>query len=189
MSSLDWKRRLREAAVRLRDHYHAIGLATGAPFLGILYPPDLEVPVLTEWRAQLGALGSDYEFVEVDALTSTQRVLATIGTAHIVESLADPMPGSDPQADLAREWIRTVVADVHQAHDQAKAGRPVVTITRLAALYPAAGPRAVMQELWDSDQAILERPIVLLIPGSHRGPRTYAFLDLREELMYRGDLL
>jgi hypothetical protein len=189
MSTLDWKRRMREAATRLRDHYHAIGLATGAPFLGVLYPPALEVAVLTEWRTQLGALGPDYEFVEVDALKSTQHVLATIGTSHIVESLADPMPGSDPQSDLAREWIRALVQDVHEAHAGARAQRPVVTITRLAALYPAAGPRAVMQELWDSDQAVLKRPVVLLIPGSHRGTRSYSFLDLREELMYRGDLL
>ena len=46
-----------------------------------------------------------------------------------------------------------------------------------------------MQQLWDSAQSALEGPVIVLIPGSLRGPRTYAFLDDRNEFMYRGDLL
>ena len=59
----------------------------------------------------------------------------------------------------------------------------------MAALYPAAGPRAVMQRLWDSAQSALNGPVVVLIPGHSVGARTYAFVGDRNEFMYRGDLL
>ena len=40
-----------------------------------------------------------------------------------------------------------------------------MSLERLAALYPAAGPRDVMQRLWDSAQSLLNGPVVVLIPG------------------------
>ena len=46
-----------------------------------------------------------------------------------------------------------------------------------------------MQQLWDSAQSALLGPVVVLIPGTLTGPRTYAFLDAKSEFMYRGDLL
>jgi len=65
----------------------------------------------------------------------------------------------------------------------------VVVLERLAALYPASGPRAVMQTLWDSDHAALEGPVVLLVPGVLDEARVYRFVGHVEEFMYRGDIL
>jgi hypothetical protein len=65
----------------------------------------------------------------------------------------------------------------------------VVVLERLAALYPATGPRAVMQALWDSEQSSLDGPVVVLIPGRIEEPRVYAFVNQQRELMYRGDIL
>ena len=67
--------------------------------------------------------------------------------------------------------------------------RTFVSLEHLAALHPVAGPRDVMQQLWDSAQSALDGPVVVFIPGSLRGPRTYSFLDDKSEFMYRGDLL
>ncbi len=64
-----------------------------------------------------------------------------------------------------------------------------MSLERLAAVYPAVGPRDIMQFLWDSASDIFDGPIVILIPGILRGPRTYAFLGQKDEFMYRGDLL
>jgi hypothetical protein len=62
-------------------------------------------------------------------------------------------------------------------------------LERLAALYPASSPRAVMQALWDSSQAELNGPVVLLIPGVLVEARVYYFVGQVEEFMYRGDIL
>jgi len=56
-------------------------------------------------------------------------------------------------------------------------------------LYPAAGPRDVMQRLWDSAQSALNGPVVVMIPGHVLESRTYRFVGERDEFMYRGDLL
>ena len=42
---------------------------------------------------------------------------------------------------------------------------------------------------WDSNQDTLEGPVVVLIPGTLQGARTYLFVYTRKEFMYRGDLL
>ena len=80
-------------------------------------------------------------------------------------------------------------ASVEEALEDVRAGRPVVVLERLAALYPASGPRAVMQTLWDSDHASLEGPVVLLVPGVLIEARVYRFVGQVEEFMYRGDIL
>ena len=38
----DWEWKLREAVERLRTRYEHIGRKTGAPFLAIVYPPEVE---------------------------------------------------------------------------------------------------------------------------------------------------
>ena len=65
----------------------------------------------------------------------------------------------------------------------------MASLQRLAALYPAAGPRDVMQRLWDSNQSPLDGPVVVLVPGHVVGPRTFSFVGKTDEFMYRGDLL
>jgi hypothetical protein len=185
----DWRSHLREAVVRLRDHYEYIGRTTAGPFLAIVYPTAAERQVLAEWRAQTAALGDSYAVHVVDALAVTHQVLSEIGTVGVIDGLVHPLPGSDAQAELGGLWIRALAREVLRQQRDSVAVRPVVTLTRLSALHPAAGPRALMQHLWDGAQAALERPVVLLIPGSYIGSRTYAFLDAREEFMYRGDLI
>jgi hypothetical protein len=56
-------------------------------------------------------------------------------------------------------------------------GRPVVSLEQMAALYPAAGPRGLMQRLWDSAQSALNGPVVVLIPVHIVESRTYSLWE------------
>ena len=185
--SEDWRWKMNEAVERIRTRYDHIGRKSGAPFLALVYPPEVEVAALREWHTQIGALAPDFDVVTVDVLDTTQRSLDEIGIDNVVAALQDPMPGSDPGAELAHHWVHAVAVAVRAASNGA--GRRVVSLEHLAALHPVAGPRDVMQQLWDSAQSALLGPVVVLIPGTLTGPRTYAFLDAKSEFMYRGDLL
>lgn len=184
----DWRWKIAEAIERVRTRYDHIGRKTGAPFLALVYPPEVETAVLREWQTEAGALAPEVEVVSVDVLPITQRALDDFGIDNVVAAIESPMPGSDARAELAHHWVHAV-ADAVQQGSRGKGRRRVVSLERLAALHPIAGPRDVMQQLWDSAQSALEGPVIVLIPGSLRGPRTYAFLDDRSEFMYRGDLL
>lgn len=189
MSGRDWRWKLGEAIERIRDRYSYIGRKTGAPFLGILYPPGAERAVVQEWHTQTSALSPDFDVRTLDVLEITQGTLAELGADNVVSSMQDPMPGSNPRDELGSLWIDAVAQAVLSMFDEPPRGKPVITMERLAALYPAAGPRDVMQRLWDSPDDLLDAPVIVLIPGSFRGSRSYAFVDARDELMYRGDLL
>lgn len=184
----DWRWKIGEAVERVRTRYDHIGRKTGAPFLAVLYPPEVEQAALREWRVQAGSLSPDFEVVPVDVLAITQRSLDEFGIDNIVSALQSPMPGSDASVELAHHWVQAVADAVSEA-SRGDAVRRVVSLEHLAALHPIAGPRDVMQKLWDSAQSALQGPVVALIPGSLRGPRTYAFLDAKSEFMYRGDIL
>lgn len=189
MSLYDWRRKIGEAIERIRSRYEFIGRKTGAPFLAVVYPPDVETAFLKEWRTHCATLAPEIDVRSVDVLDVTQAVLAEIGAANIVSSMDDPMPGSDPQAELGGLWVSAVAEAVAAQFAEPASGKPVVSLQRLAALYPAAGPRDVMQRLWDSAQATLNGPVVVLIPGHIMEARTYSFVGKRDEFMYRGDLL
>ena len=189
MSSHDWRWKINEAIERIRNRYEFIGRKTGAPFLAIVYPPEVETAVLKEWRTQTGALRPEIDVRTVDALEITQGVLTEFGAENIVNSMANPMPGSDPESELGQLWVKTIAKTVQARLAEPGPGKPVVSLERMAALYPAAGPRSVMQCLWDSVQSTLNGPVIVLIPGHTVGPRTYAFVGNRDEFMYRGDLL
>ena len=47
----DWRRKIAEAAERVRTRYGHIGRKTGAPFLAVVYPPEVESAALREWHA------------------------------------------------------------------------------------------------------------------------------------------
>ena len=79
------------------------------------------------------------------------------------------MPGSDPQAELGGLWVSAVAENVESRLRDPGKGKPVVSLERLAALYPAAGPRDVMQRLWDSAQSVLNGPVVVHDSRPHRG--------------------
>jgi hypothetical protein len=61
--------------------------------------------------------------------------------------------------------------------------------TSTAALYPVAGPRFLLQQLWDLYSQIIHCPVVVFIPGRLLEQRVYLFLNTKEEFMYRGDIL
>jgi hypothetical protein len=185
----DWEWKLREAVERLRTRYEHIGRKTGAPFLAIVYPPDAERSLLKEWHTLAATLEPEFSLRAVDVLDVTARVVRQFGAESLVDSMKDPMPGSDPTSELGSMWTNAVVTSVREAAGKPGSGRPVVVLERLAALYPASGPRAVMQTLWDSDHASLEGPVVLLVPGVLIEARVYRFVGQVEEFMYRGDIL
>ncbi|MBW3543522.1 MAG: hypothetical protein KY476_24990 [Planctomycetes bacterium] len=189
MTSHDWRWKLHEALERIRNRYDFIGRKTGAPFLAIVYPPDRESVVLKEWHTQSAALPPDFEVRKVDVLEITQQIVGELGAENIVSSMADPMPGSDPQSELGELWVQAVADAIRTRLSQPGTARPVASLERLAALYPACGPRAVMQRLWDSAQSSLKGPVIVFIPGHVVESRTYSFVPKRDEFMYRGDLL
>lgn len=185
----DWEWKLREATERLRTRYEHIGRKTGAPFLAIVYPPEVERSVLKEWHTLATTLEPELSVRTVDVLDVTSRIVSQFGPESIVASMKDPMPGSDPTSELGSMWTSAVASSVREAAKKSGSGRPVVVLERLAALYPASGPRAVMQTLWDSEHAALDGPIVLLMPGVMVEARVYRFVGQIEEFMYRGDIL
>lgn len=187
--SVDWGWKLREAAERVRTRYDHIGRKTGAPFLAIVYPPEAERSVLREWRTLTTTLEPQLSIRHIDVLEVTARIVDQFGARALVDSMSDPMPGSDPTSELRSMWTNAVATAVRDAVRRAGTGRPVVVLERLAALYPASGPRALTQMLWDSDHSALDGPIVLLVPGVLVEARVYRFVGQVEEFMYRGDIL
>lgn len=189
MSSRDWRWKISEAMERVRTRYEFIGRKTGAPFLAVVYPPGLETAFLKEWRTHCATLQPEIDVHTIDVLEVTQKTVAEIGAGNIVSSMHDPMPGSDPSSELGELWITAIAEAVQRPLAGGASGKPVVCLERLSAMYPAAGPRDVMQRLWDSAQSTLNGPVVVLIPGHVVETRTYSFVGQRNEFMYRGDLL
>jgi hypothetical protein len=188
-SAGDWEWKLTEAAERLRTRYEHIGRRSGAPFLAIVYQPEIERAFLKEWHALAATLEPELSIRSVDVLDVTASVIRQFGVESLVDSMKDPMPGSDPTSELGSMWTNAVAARVREAAGKPGPGRPVVVLERLAALYPASGPRAVMQALWDTGYAALEGPVILLVPGMLVEARVYRFVGQVEEFMYRGDIL
>ena len=186
---VDWQWKLREAVETIRARYDQIGRKTGAPFLAIVYPPEAEVAVLKEWHVLASTLRPEFDVRTVDALEITSSAVSDLGCENVVDAIRSPMPGSDPETDLAVLWITAVASRVKELAAQPPNGRPIIAVERLAALYPVAGPRDVMQHLWDSGDGIVGAPVVVLIPGVLRERKVYSFVNSRDELMYRGDIL
>ncbi len=188
-AEVDWQWKIREAIERLKTRYDYIGRKTGAPFLAIVYPPDAETAVFKEWNTQVATLGNEFEVHAIDVLEITMSVLDELGGENVVQAMADPMPGANPESELGNMWLNAVTTAVRNLSVQRNDKRPVVVLERMGALFPAVGPRSVMQQLWDSTQNSLEGPVVILIPGTLVEARVYLFLGRQEELMYRGDIL
>ena len=83
----DWEWKLREAADRLRTRYERIGRKTGAPFLAIVYQPEVERSLLKEWHTLTATLEPEYSIRTVDVLDVTARVVREIGVESIVNSM------------------------------------------------------------------------------------------------------
>ncbi len=189
-ATVDWGWKLREGVEAIKHRYDHIGRKTGAPFLGIVYPPEAETAVLREWHTLAETLKPEFDVRTIDVLAVTKSVVDELGGENIVNAIAQPMPGSNPEAELANLWIAALVEKVKACGIQPPPrGKIVIVLEFLAALYPAAGPRDLMQQLWDQNQSFLSGPVVVLIPGTLIERKVYSFLNLRDELMYRGDLL
>lgn len=185
----DWEWKLRDAVDRIKNRYEHIGRKTGYPFLAIVYPLSLEEAVLKEWHTLLSALGPEFDVRTIDVLEVTTSVVEELGVENIVGTIEEPMPGSNPESELGHMWVTAVAAAIREEAAQDGSKKIVIVLERLAALYPAAGPRAAMQALWDSMHGSLGVPIVVLIPGTLKEARVYSFVNQQEEFMYRGDIL
>jgi hypothetical protein len=187
---VDWGWKLREAVEAIKNRYDHIGRKTGAPFLGIVYPPEAEAAVLREWHTMAASLKPEFDVRTIDVLAVTKTVIEQLGGENIVNAIANPMPGSNPETELANMWIAALVEKVKDCGTKPPPqGKIVIVLEFLAALYPATGPRDLMQRLWDQEQSFLSGPVVVLIPGTLIERKVYSFLDQRDELMYRGDIL
>jgi len=188
-STVDWSWKLREAVDRIRNSYEHIGRSTGAPFLAIVYPPEYETAVSKEWQALTGMLSADFNLVQLNILDITTKVLQDLGVENIVEAMNNPMPGSNPETELATMWLKAIVDEVKMCLPTHNSKKTVIVLERLAALYPATGPRSLMQALWDTTDLALDNPVVIFIPGRLVESRVFEFLGKTRELMYRGDIL
>lgn len=186
---VDWGWKLREAIERIKNQYMHIGRSSGAPFLAIIYPLEAEVAVLKEWGILSRSLGDEFDFKTIDVLAVTSSVLDDLGISNVLESIEHPMPGSNPESELGCIWIDAIKKEVIDETSKEGPAKKIIVLENLGALYPATTPHAVMQELWGSSDIQLDGPLVLLIPGSLKEPRVYSFLNLIDELMYRGDVL
>jgi hypothetical protein len=188
--SVDWGWKLREAVERLKTQYDQIGRKTGYPFLGVVYPPEAEVAVLKEWHTMAASLKPEFDIRTIDVLAVTQGVIDELGGQNVVEAMANPMPGANTEAELGTMWVTALATKVKQcATEPPPKGKAVIVLEYLAALYPAAGPRDLMQRLWDQEQSFLSGPVVVLIPGKLVERKVYSFVNERDELMYRGDII
>jgi len=186
----DWHWKLREASERIKTRYEHIGRKTGAPFLGIVYAPEAQKAVLREWGVLTKALEDEYQFSRLDALELTNQAIKQWGAERFVQDMEQPFPGSDPQAEMAESWVQSIIKAIKDSQQRQSPNKKlIVSLERLSALYPLTGPRYLMQQLWDSAERLLEGPVVLLIPGTMQGARTYLFANQKSEFMYRGDLL
>lgn len=186
---INWQWKIGEAIERIKTRYEYIGRKTGAPFLAIVYPSEVETIFFKEWHTQIKALKPDINVKTLNMLDITQDIISDIGSQNIVDSFLDPMPGSNPERELGDIWIKSIAEKIHNTLSEASSGKVVLCLEKLSALYPAAGPRDIMHNLWDSGKSILDCPVVVLIPGTLLGSRNYSFLNNRDEFMYRGDLL
>ncbi len=186
--SEDWSWKLQEAIERIKTRYEYIGRKTGAPFLAIVYPPEVEIKVLKEWRTLAKTLSKDFDVKTIDVLAVTMSVIEDVKIDNILGSISDPMPGSNPESELGHMWVTAITNVVEEASRQETA-KTVIVLENLASLYPVTGPRAVMQNLWDNEHAFLDGPVVILIPGTLKEPRVYSFVNKQDEFMYRGDVI
>lgn len=182
-----WK--IKEAASRIKERYDFIGHQTGAPFLAIVFPIEAELWTMNEWRAQAGVFADQYDLIYLNLLEITTRCNNRLGVENIIAAQDDPMPGANPDAELANLWISEIIATMQTRLSEHQGKPPVVVIEKTSTLYPVSGPRFLLQQLWDIHSQIIHCPVVVFIPGRLLERRVYLFMNTKEEFMYRGDIL
>lgn len=141
MNTVDWQWKLNEAIDRLKYHYEHIGRKTGYPFLGIVYPPDMERAVLKEWGILRKSLEDEFDFRTIDVMEVTHNVVESVGVDTIVKNIEEPMPGSNPEHELGHMWITAIAREVtanleETSQDANKSQKRVIVLKRLAASVP-----------------------------------------------------
>jgi hypothetical protein len=112
-----------------------------------------------------------------------------LSVEDLIAAQQDPMPGADPEAELADLWISEIVQTMQSRLSEHRGKPPVLVIEKTAALHPVAGPRFLLQQLWDIHSEKIQCPVVIFIPGRMVEKRSYLFLNTKQEFMYRGDIL
>jgi hypothetical protein len=184
---ISWK--IKEAASRIKDRYDFIGHQKGASFLAIVFPHEAELWTMKEWRAQAGIFADRYDLIYMDILDITTRCNDQLGIENIIAALEDPMPGANPEAELANLWNSEIIAAILTNLAEHRGKPPVLVIEKTAALYPVTGPGFLLQQLWDLHSQVIRCPVVVFIPGRLLEQQVYLFLNTKEEFMYRGDIL
>ena len=67
-------------------------------------------------------------------IAATMAIVQDLGAENIVSAMADPMPGSSPEAELGHLWVAAITARVREEACRPSAGKIVVVLERLAAL-------------------------------------------------------
>jgi hypothetical protein len=181
--------KIKEAASRIKYRYDFIGHQKGSSLLTIVFPHEAELWTMKEWRAQAGIFADQYDLIYMDILDITTRCNDQLGVENIIAALEDPMPGANPETELANLWISEIIAAILKKLAEHRGNPPVLVIEKTAALYPVAGPGFLLQQLWDMHSQIIHCPVVVFIPGRLLEQQVYLFLNTKEEFMYRGDIL
>ena len=126
MTEVDWGWKLREAVDRIKTAYAHIGRSSGAPILAIVYPPEQEIAVLKEWHTLMASLAGSFDVRTIDALEATMRVVDEFGVDTIVSNFDEPMPGSDPQAELGHRWVDRIAEQIHALSSRSGDGASAV---------------------------------------------------------------
>ena len=181
---------------KLRKRHHAsrnviisLAIRQGRRFWPLSFRQEAELWTMKEWRAQTGIFADQYDLIYVDLLEITTRCLDQLGVENIIAAQEDPMPGANPEAELANLWISEIIKTMQAKLSEHQGKPPVMVIEKTAALYPVTGPRFLLQQLWDIHSQIIHCPVVVFIPGRLVEQRVYLFLNAKEEFMYRGDIL
>jgi hypothetical protein len=194
MSVDDLEQRFSAMVQRLDEVYDGIGHSTGRPYLYFVYPPDKDQLVRRLADEQMND-GASLSYLHIDLVQITIEVLRG-QEAKRAEHLNDPNKRDDAGNTIVRLWARQLEKKIgaYLASFQG-AGRPVVVLRGMAALYPLGNPTHLMEAIAEreprnphSNQVI---PFVLLVPGTHppQSSRTYDFLGLESERLsfYRGE--
>jgi len=126
--------RLEGLLARLRSAYDGIGHSSGRPYLYFVFPPEQERAVR---RLVDDTLRSDDSlcFHQVDLLPLS--IAALSGQEDRRRALLCDPHAPSAARDIMRRWTRALIQAIDVALPApATAGRPVIVLSGLAALYP-----------------------------------------------------
>lgn len=181
---------------RLADVYDGIGHSSGRPYAYFVYPPEQEQTVRRLAADHMGGEPT-LTFLPIDLLPLTVQSLEGQEEKRR-DLLQDPTRGGGAGTSIVNLWARRLQAAVRTGLEGATgAGRPVIVLLGMAALYPLGNPTMLMEALAEQEPRDPATgkvvPFVLFVPGAHppQGSRTYFFLGREDQRLtfYRGEEL